>query len=155
MRLSGLLLTLLLLAGAAGAQVYKWRDANGQVVYSQTPPPPEIQTEAETVAPPPPPASAPTAKTAPAAKPAEPAAPAKAQKAGKPAQTKAPSPAEQTKKAEALAAKCERARKALNELRIKNRIMMPDGKGGYRVMTAEERAAQRRRLEADLRKHCR
>ena len=154
MRLSGLLLTLLLLAGAAGAKVYKWRDANGQVVYSQTPPPPELQTEAETVAPPPPPASAP-ARKAPAAKPAEPAAPAKAQKAGKPPQAKAPSPAGQAKKAEALAAKCERARKALNELRIKNRIMMPDGKGGYRVMTAEERAAQRRRLESDLRKHCR
>ena len=52
------LLALLLLALpiAAGAQVYRWKDKNGQVHYSQVPPP---GAEARTLAPPPPPSASP------------------------------------------------------------------------------------------------
>lgn len=49
-------LAALLLAGAAGAEMYKWTDADGNVHYTQTPPP---DREADTIAPPPPPAVAP------------------------------------------------------------------------------------------------
>ena len=38
----GLLATSLLLPGPASAQLYQWRDTNGRVVFSDTPPPPGI-----------------------------------------------------------------------------------------------------------------
>ncbi len=38
----GLFAASLLLAGTASAQLYQWRDANGRVVYSDAPPPPNI-----------------------------------------------------------------------------------------------------------------
>ena len=42
----------ILLAGTAQAAIYKWVDANGDVHYSQTPPPPGVA--GETLQPPPP-----------------------------------------------------------------------------------------------------
>lgn len=42
------------LPGIASAAVYKWVDENGQVQYSQTPPPGGIETQEIKVAPPPP-----------------------------------------------------------------------------------------------------
>jgi len=38
----GLLVSSLLLPGIASAQLYQWRDTNGRVVFSDTPPPPGI-----------------------------------------------------------------------------------------------------------------
>ena len=49
-------LALVLLPAIAGAQAYKWKDANGQVHYSQTPP---LGQQVEEVRPAPPPSSNP------------------------------------------------------------------------------------------------
>ena len=61
----GLLTTSLLLPGIASAQLYQWRDTNGRVVFSDTPPPPGIPPGNIMKAPKaraaPPPASAPAA----------------------------------------------------------------------------------------------
>ncbi len=56
MKLAHLLPLLCFITLSAPATIYRWVDENGQVVYSQTPPP---SGRAETVAPPPPPAESP------------------------------------------------------------------------------------------------
>ena len=72
MHRSMIALTLLLIAPLAGAQVYKWKDANGTEHYSQTPPPSNAtqfkQVKPATSVPPTPAASI----TAPAAAAADP-----------------------------------------------------------------------------------
>lgn len=50
---------LLILLGSslipAAAEMYKWTDANGNTIYSQTPPPEEFKQQSKTIAPLPPP----------------------------------------------------------------------------------------------------
>jgi hypothetical protein len=57
---AALLMALALAAAPAIAATYKWTDANGRVIYSDQPPPPNVK--AESLAPPPPPANPNAAK---------------------------------------------------------------------------------------------
>ncbi|WP_190285758.1 DUF4124 domain-containing protein [Montanilutibacter psychrotolerans] len=43
--LPALAIPLLLAAGLAHAQVYKWKDANGRTIYSDTPPPNQVEAQ--------------------------------------------------------------------------------------------------------------
>jgi hypothetical protein len=56
LRIAGAL-ALATLAASATAALYKWTDANGRVVYSDQPPPPGANANAEVMKPPPPPAN--------------------------------------------------------------------------------------------------
>ncbi len=118
---STLLLLLCLTSSIASANAYRWTDENGQVIYSQQPPPNQNATQIK--APPPPASSAQTEQTS-------------AQKlidtekaAEEKAKEQEQAAAIDNITAEEKQVNCLRARQRLTNLQLRNRIKMigPDG----------------------------
>jgi len=123
MRTASALLLSLASLSAAASNVYKWKDASGQMHYSQTPPPAgavSVQPQAQV--------QPGVTLTAPPAAPAE--APAK------PADAKAPAP--ETKEAKAKRCTDSRERLAFLEERTPRRLMIAQPDGSESRMTEEE-----------------
>ncbi len=136
-----------LLALPAAAEIYRWVDENGTVVYSQTPPPDGRRTT--TVAPPPPPAED----------------PAVARKRLEEQIRRLEQSAEARRKAEAKKAKtreeaarrearCRQARRNLEILNTRPPNTLYRVGDEYRRFTMEELEARRRQLEAAIEEHC-
>ncbi len=148
MTIARLCLMLALFPALATAQVYKWRDAEGNMVYSQTAPPGGAPSETITPTPAPSKASDAARKQLNALK--------KRLDDQRKQRGEAAKKAEQEeKKQAALRENCTRARASLAELEYKTNPLVPDGKGGYRRMTAEEHDAKVRQLRQDQDKYCR
>lgn len=134
----------LLAASASGlaATMYKWTDSEGNVHYSQNPPP---QGGFQKMAPPPPPAA-----PAPEAAPPQAAEPAAKQPADGAAQEEA-----ERKRLEASVAKhnCETARKNLEIYTAFRRVM--NDKGEIIILSDEERAAKIKEANEMIQKYCR
>lgn len=143
-----LCLILALLPALATAEVYKWRDAEGNMVYSQTAPPAGTPSETLTPVPPPNKASEAARKQLDALK--------KRLDDQRKQRNEAARKAEQEEKKQAARREnCARVRASLTELEYKTNPLVPDGQGGYRRMTAEEHDAKVRQLRQDLEKYCR
>jgi hypothetical protein len=136
--------TLVLAALPLAAQMYKWKDANGQVHFTQTPPKAGVAYEA--IGPAPPPAAAPN----------QDALNQQLQRA----QKDAPKQAETAAQAEQAAAQRQEAcRKALERIayldaRGQRRLATTDEKGQATRFTAEEFNRQRAAEEEIVRKNC-
>lgn len=138
------------ISGVTGleAEVYRWVDENGVTIYSQTPPPGQV--EAETIAPPPPPPTEPdeTWKNL--------------NRQWQEMQDREDARKEQKEEAakeqerqEVRARNCKAARQNLKGLtagHFRMRIQEPDG--GYRMMPAEERQAKIEKAREMIRKYC-
>jgi len=141
----GLMLGVSLLAASAGllaATMYKWTDSEGNVHYSQNPPP---QGGFQKMAPPPPPAT-----PAPEAAPAQAAEPAAEQPGAGAGQEDA-----ERKRLEASVAKhnCETARKNLEIYTAFRRVM--NDKGEIVTLGDDERAAKIKEANEMIQKYCR
>lgn len=143
------LLAGLALSAPAVAQMYRWVDDSGTVVYSQTPPPDGRATS--TVAPPPPPSSSAEAERQ--------QLQTELKQAGEARKTQA----EQQKKQQDAAAKdaerkrnCDAARQNLDLILNRppqTRFQMPNGE--YRRFTDEEREAEIKKAREFVDKNCR
>ena len=131
---------------AAPAAVYQWRDADGTVVYSQTPPP---DGSARKVPPPPPPPR-----------------PEQARKSleklrqqledrREDRRLSSEKAAQQKKKAQIRRQNCERARNNLQRVEQRPHALVSDGKGGMHRMTAEEWQQRLEQYRKDVEKFCR
>lgn len=132
----------LLAASATGlaATMYKWTDSEGNVQYTQTPPP---RGDFQKLAPPPPPAPpAPETAAPPAAEPT-------------PANDAATQDEAERKRLEASVAKhnCETARKNLEIYTAFRRVM--NDKGEVVVLGDDERAAKIKEANEMIQKYCR
>jgi hypothetical protein len=133
---------------ALEAGAYRWVDENGVTIYSQTPPPGQVETE--TIAPPPPPPADPNEtwenlnRQWQEMQDREDARMDRKEQATK-----------DQERQEARATNCEAARhnlKGLAEGRFRIRIKEPDG--GYRVLPAEERQAKIEKAQEMIRENC-
>lgn len=163
MRLLLCLLLLPLMAVASGPQ-WKWRDASGQVQYSDRPPPPGIPdkdilqrpvTKAKPIqivsadapasqpaaAPPPPPAAS-APKVSPEKKKAE-------------EEQKAKQAAAEAEQRRVRAENCQQARARLAEIDSGQRLASTDAKGERVVWDDARRAAERQRVQAIASDSCR
>jgi hypothetical protein len=147
-RLSVAIWLTLCLSLPASAQMYKWVDSNGEVHYSDKPPPGNIKGEKLREPAPPPAASAPAAGKGEAKKDAAKAGPktaAEQEQAFRKRQLDAAKTqeSEEKKQAEARdkAENCNRARAAVANLQIGGRQMRADEKG-ERVYLDEQQIAQ-------------
>lgn len=139
---------------------WAWRDANGRMVFSDQPPPPEVKPE-QIVRQPregalPPTAGAPS-PPAPAAAPAQaaPAAPAPAAKKAEPSQAEIERrQAEEQAGRQRLAEDCARLRAYLRSLEEGQRIARPDGQGGFEVLDDAARAQEVARAKDRLERAC-
>ena len=130
------------------AEVYRWVDENGVTIYSQTPPPGQV--EADTITTPPPP-SADSNETW-----------ENLNRQWQEMQDREDARKDQEEQAakdqasqEARRRNCEAARHNLDGLaegRFRMRIKEPDG--GYRVLPAEERQAKIEKAQEMIRKNC-
>ena len=128
-------LVLAIMAGAAcgsvAAEVYRYRDADGRVVFSDTAPPPGVSAESTLMMPatPAPPVAPPSPMAPPAPEPSAAAADAHAVTAER-------------------AKNCEKARDALARLEKSPRLRVRNAEGYYYYMDEEERARRIRAAEA-------
>jgi hypothetical protein len=135
-----------LAATSAEARMYKWTDAEGNVQYTQTPPP---GFDAERIAPAAPP---PTPRPAPA--PATPAEEPQGDEPGEgavPQEARTPDPAEV---AAQRAERCAKARDALTKLQATGRVRVTQADGTTVVMPEEERQANIDKAQQQIEKHC-
>lgn len=166
MRLLVCLLLVPLMAFAAGPQ-WKWRDASGQIQYSDRPPPagipdkdilqrPVTRPERIRIISTDQPASAPAAET-PASAPKAPAADAAKKKAeaDKKAAEKAKQEAAETENRRRKAENCEQARARLAEIDSGQRLASTDAKGEKVYWDDARRAAERQRVQAIANESCR
>ena len=141
MKASCVCLALLLAAGTAAAQMYRWVDADGKVRYGDTPPPGAKTTSVKA------PQSGGGAATAPAAKDAKkgPLTPAEQEQEYRKRQAesgKASEKADTERRAQAeRAGNCERTREYLRTLESGQRIARTDAKG-ERYYMEESQVAQ-------------
>ncbi|WP_127477798.1 DUF4124 domain-containing protein [Sulfurivermis fontis] len=138
----GLMLAAALLAASAGSlatTMYKWTDSEGNVQYTQTPPP---KGSFQKMTPPPAPASEPT--------PTQATEPAAEQPAAETGQEEA-----ERKRLEAAVAKhnCETARKNLDIYTAFRRVM--NDKGEIVTLDDDERAAKIKEANEMIQKYCR
>lgn len=136
----------LLLANTALAEMYRYLDEKGQVVYSQTPPP---KGKATLIKPPPPPPSQ-------AAKPADEDAKAEDQE-GQPADEAPKSAEEETRDKESQRIKeqnCKQAREALKQYTDPKYgfVRTPDGR--FEELTKERRIQGRKDTEQRIKEFC-
>lgn len=131
------------------AEVYRWVDENGVTIYSQTPPPGQV--EAETVATPPPPPPTESNETWDNLN--------QQWQGMQDREDTRKDQKEQTakdqKRLEARTRNCKAARYNLERLvegRFRMRVKEPDG--GYRVLPAEERQAKIEKAEEVIRESC-
>jgi len=127
------------------AEMYKWTDANGETVYSQSPPP---EGEAEKMKPPPPPPP-----------------PVESERAGTiddSAASKlppgAPDPKElarrKTEEKQMLTRECEKAKERLTTLESGRNYGMREEGGQVRRLSGEERERQRKEAKQAVDKYC-
>lgn len=138
------LLILLPLIGSsvASATMYRWVNEEGVTVYSQTPPPAEIETQE--IAPPPPPPTAP-----------EPADAGSEPATFEPATAPAGTAAEQRKEAEERTRRnCENSKKnlAILQSRDTRTVTLPDGTS--QTLNADAREEMIRKAEAQVQEFC-
>lgn len=143
-----LCLLLALLPCLTEAEIYKWRDAEGNTVYSQTAPPADVPRESVKTRP------APTEASETARRRLD-AIEKRLAEQRKQRDETAQKAREEAKRRATLRDSCARVRTALQELEYKINPLIPDGKGGYRRMTTEEHDAKVRELRAQLEQHCR
>ncbi len=142
------LMWLALCPPAAQAAIYKWTNADGEVVYSQIPPP-QGREAADRLRPPPPPAETPEA--------AQKRLKALEQRLDKQRKARQQAGKKDEKAAERARIRqhnCEAARSNLSGLETKTHPLVPDGHGGMRRMTAPEREQKLEQLRADVDKYC-
>lgn len=138
MRRTTLALCLLLAPALAGAQAYRWVDADGRVHYSQTPP---AQGPYGQVAPPPPsPGSSPHLKALEAA---------------------GQSPGEQAREQQQAATaerqrlqRCEQARRQSARMQGTGRYYSADSKGERSYLSPQQIDQQRAEAKAAVQEHC-
>ena len=136
----------LLLPLAATGEIYKWKDAEGNVHYSSKVP---ADQQAETVKPPP------SADTEAAQKSLQksretlqpPEEQNKDNDKKKTAAEREPDPAEKRKR-------CEAAKKALEQLRTANRLQYINEDGERAYMTPEQRAEREKKAQELMKKNC-
>lgn len=129
-----LIVTALCASSSVAAEIYRWKDKDGQTVFSQTPPPdaahqvvkPKFGKESPAAL------EKLRAQSPPASKPA-------------PAEDKKQKPQEPT--AEERAANCAKARETRTQLETSRRLRIKDEKGELSYLTEEER--QKRLIDAD------
>ena len=140
-------LFLCLSAGGAAAEIYKWVDKDGNVQYTQSPPPDGIA--AQEIQPPPPPADAAEAEQALEmdVEGLEKAAEAKKEQAAEKLKTQADADKE--------AKLCEQAKARMASYE-RPRVTIPDpsAEGGRRRATEEERVAELAKSEALVKELC-
>lgn len=151
LRIAPRLLILLVTLGLnvpANAQMYRWTDANGKTVLSDTPPPAGVQAQVTRkggvrVDP----------KTGDTAKGQEPAS---QEPAGKPRDGETPQGSEANKKREAdfAAENCRIAKDNLAVLDSDSKIVTRTANGGEAYMTAEEKAAARKKFQSTADRYC-
>lgn len=154
-----------LLALPAAAQ-WKWRDATGNVQYSDRPPPPGVADKDVLMrpragrAPAPAPAvvaasaaaSAPSAAAAPAAKLKDPELEARRQKAEQ--EDAARKKADEERLATARADNCERAKSRLKAVEDGQRLARVNAKGEYEVLDDKQRAEEAKRTRDVMARDC-
>ncbi len=141
-------LTILCASAAQAAKVYKWVDADGRVHYESTPPPVDQYQTLDIKEPPPSPKperhfidDQPTADNA----------------QGEQANTENLQPDREEidrKRREVMRYNCAAARKNKMTLISFRRIEVPDGQGGKRRLTDEERDAKLREAEQQIKEFC-
>ncbi len=144
MRLSyrfGLLIIGALLYGASQAEIYQWKDANGNTVFSEKPPPDAqkavVKPRYSKAAPPPP------------AVPEKLTSPEKKEVAAKDDNPppKEPTPEEKKKK-------CAQARASLDQLNNGGRLRVADDKGVVSFMSDEQRAERAKKANESIKSWC-
>lgn len=150
---------LLVLAATAQAQVYKWVDASGRVVFTDTPPPSNVKSQSVQVKP----AGGnkvrqteePAAKSeqAPAAAPAGEDPNAKASKDLQ-EQVRRSQEAEKQAQAKVKEINCQSARSRFNALSNQGRVKMTDAKGNTSYVSDANRAAETAAAQKDVNTWC-
>lgn len=136
-----------MLSMLAQAEIYKWKDANGVIRYSDIPPPANVQTESLK--------SGRSSAPAPVAKPATP----KAKTAGADAEAAATKPEdltpEKVKEAEAVLKKqnCENAKSNLNVLN-EGAVYKTNEKGERQDLDEAAVAKEKEKARKDMEKYC-
>lgn len=122
-------------AASQAAEVYKWVDESGRVVFSQTPPAnrPADTLEVKPVMPPAPPAEATKPETPPAALEKDAAKDEKKDEKAETPPEVAAFPREEAEK------QCQEAQRNLELLKGDSLLMTKDDNGDYRPLTTEER----------------
>ena len=138
MRRTALALCLLLAPALAGAQAYRWVDAEGRVHYSQTPP---AQGPYGQVAPPPPsPGSSPHLK----------ALEASGQSPGEQAQERQ----QTTSAAQQQQQRCDQARRQSARMQGAGRYYSADAKGDRSYLSPQQIDQQRAEAKAAIQEYC-
>lgn len=134
----------LLLVGTAMAEMYRYLDENGRVVYSQQPP---ATGEAKVIKPPPPPATQP-------AKPAEDKATAEAEQPAADTPKTAEQQAQDKESQRIKEKNCKTAREALKQYTDPNYgfVKTPDGR--FEELTTERRAKGKKEVEQQIKEFC-
>jgi hypothetical protein len=136
----------LLSANLYAASAYKWVDAEGNVQYSQQPPPPGVKAEEMKLPAAPPPAAADAnAQPAPAAENAE---------APKPAPAKEETDASALSPEELKKQNCEKSQVYLKSLSVPGEIAVPDENNKLKKLSDAERKAAVQKAEALVAKYC-
>jgi hypothetical protein len=150
------LLAAMLVSLPAGAQLYKWTDANGRVQYSDKPPPAGRPSERLTN-------NAISTVTSPAAPAGTPGAPGQksAAELEQEFRKRRADQAEAEKKAQAqadeqrsLQAACQQSQRQLTALQSGQRMATVDDKGERRFLEDSEIQQQIQRTQADIQKYC-
>lgn len=150
----------------AAAQ-WQWVDRNGQKIFSDSPPPPDVPESKILKRPGARPASTAALPAASGASSARPAASSAAQAASRPASSASAAAEAQKQAAEAAARKvaeeklakdkaenCARAKQALATLNTGQRIRQTNAKGELEYVTDEQRAAESKRLQGMVGSDC-
>jgi len=140
-RVLGLLVCGLLALPAHADKVYKWVDAEGNTQYTQTPPPPSVQTDTVHLPTDPPPAAAP------AAAPAD---------APPPAPTDATNASDKALQEQVRARRRALARQNLETMTANSNIAMPDpnANNNLKVLNEEERLAAIEKAKQQVTEFC-
>jgi Skp family chaperone for outer membrane proteins len=132
----------------ASAAIYQWRDADGNMVYSQTPPQDgrsaqKIKTRQE-----------PSAQSTEQAQQKLQALQKHLDDLSKSRETAAEDARKQAAATNARQQNCNTARSSLQQLQNRPHPFTSDGQGGMRHMTTEERAQRLEQLRQDVKKYC-
>lgn len=120
---------------AADQYIYKWKDTQGMVHYTERPPAPGIPYER-------------------VRRHKDKGAKAQAPAAAKPAANQAAQPAEDDSYGSWKKENCKIAQQNLDVLQNAARIAQDDGQGGKRLMTDEEKAEKVKQMNAQVDKYC-
>lgn len=152
-------LLLLALAVSAEAQIYKWVDSSGRVVFTDTPPPSNVKSQTVKLKS----SSGPAPEVAPdAGKPAEagkaddkkPLTENQAAQKEQEAQVKRAQEAEKAAQNKVKELNCQSSRSRLNALQSQGKVKLTDAKGNSSFVSDDKRAAETAAAQKDVNTWC-